>query len=104
MRGDDPFTDCIDPMSETIVPTSKDGKLIAAFGPRTEPLPARHRGRQLRVAIGGAPQQAQGREREDRDVVVGGTPHGVRVALRQGSLVVNSSQGGGSKDTWVLGR
>jgi uncharacterized circularly permuted ATP-grasp superfamily protein len=26
-----------------------------------------------------------------------------RVALRKGSLVVNSSQGGGSKDTWVLG-
>jgi uncharacterized circularly permuted ATP-grasp superfamily protein len=26
-----------------------------------------------------------------------------RVALREGSLVVNSSQGGGSKDTWVLG-
>jgi uncharacterized circularly permuted ATP-grasp superfamily protein len=26
-----------------------------------------------------------------------------RVALRRGSLVVNSSQGGGSKDTWVLG-
>ena len=26
-----------------------------------------------------------------------------RVALRQGSLIVNSSQGGGSKDTWVLG-
>jgi uncharacterized circularly permuted ATP-grasp superfamily protein len=25
-----------------------------------------------------------------------------RVALRPGSLVVNSSQGGGSKDTWVL--
>jgi uncharacterized circularly permuted ATP-grasp superfamily protein len=25
-----------------------------------------------------------------------------RVALRQGSFVVNSSQGGGSKDTWVL--
>ena len=25
-----------------------------------------------------------------------------RVALRQGSLVVNSSQGGGSKDTWVV--
>jgi uncharacterized circularly permuted ATP-grasp superfamily protein len=37
-------------------------------------------------------------------------PHGIeivpggltRVALREGSLVVNSSQGGGSKDTWVL--
>jgi len=27
-----------------------------------------------------------------------------RVALRPGSLVVNSSQGGGSKDTWVLGK
>lgn len=27
-----------------------------------------------------------------------------RVALRRGSLVVNSSQGGGSKDTWVLAR
>ena len=26
-----------------------------------------------------------------------------RVALKKGSLVVNSSQGGGSKDTWVLG-
>lgn len=25
-----------------------------------------------------------------------------RVALRDGSLVVNSSQGGGTKDTWVL--
>ncbi len=25
-----------------------------------------------------------------------------RVALRRGSLVVNSSQGGGSKDTWVI--
>ena len=27
-----------------------------------------------------------------------------RVALREGSLIVNSSQGGGSKDTWVLER
>lgn len=27
-----------------------------------------------------------------------------RVALRKGSLVVNSSQGGGSKDTWVVDR
>jgi uncharacterized circularly permuted ATP-grasp superfamily protein len=32
-------------------------------------------------------------------VVPGGL---TRVALRKGSLVVNSSQGGGSKDTWVL--
>ena len=36
-----------------------------------------------------------------RDVYV--LPGGLtRVALREGSLVVNSSQGGGSKDTWVL--
>jgi hypothetical protein len=26
-----------------------------------------------------------------------------RVALQEGGLVVNSSQGGGSKDTWVVG-
>ena len=25
-----------------------------------------------------------------------------RVALTKGSLVVNSSQGGGSKDTWIV--
>ena len=32
------------------------------------------------------------------------TPGGLtRVALKKGSLVVNSSQGGGTKDTWVLG-
>ena len=36
-----------------------------------------------------------------RDVKV--TPGGLtRVAMRRGSLVVNSSQGGGGKDTWVL--
>ncbi|EXI85319.1 MAG: hypothetical protein AW11_03642 [Candidatus Accumulibacter regalis] len=34
---------------------------------------------------------------------VGMVPGGLtRVALREGSLVVNSSQGGGTKDTWVL--
>lgn len=36
---------------------------------------------------------------EKVSVVPGGL---TRVALRKGSLVVNSSQGGGSKDTWVL--
>jgi uncharacterized circularly permuted ATP-grasp superfamily protein len=36
-----------------------------------------------------------------RDIYV--LPGGLtRVALTKGSLVVNSSQGGGSKDTWVL--
>jgi uncharacterized circularly permuted ATP-grasp superfamily protein len=38
---------------------------------------------------------------EDIRVIPGGL---TRVALKKGSLVVNSSQGGGSKDTWVLGR
>jgi uncharacterized circularly permuted ATP-grasp superfamily protein len=36
---------------------------------------------------------------EKTTIVPGGL---TRVALRKGSLVVNSSQGGGSKDTWVL--
>jgi uncharacterized circularly permuted ATP-grasp superfamily protein len=35
---------------------------------------------------------------EDLYVLPGGLR---RVALKKGSLVVNSSQGGGSKDTWV---
>jgi uncharacterized circularly permuted ATP-grasp superfamily protein len=35
----------------------------------------------------------------DISIVPGGL---TRVALREGSLVVNSSQGGGTKDTWVL--
>ena len=36
---------------------------------------------------------------EEVTIIPGGL---TRVALREGSLVVNSSQGGGSKDTWVL--
>jgi uncharacterized circularly permuted ATP-grasp superfamily protein len=35
------------------------------------------------------------------EIVAGGL---TRVALKEGSLVVNSSQGGGSKDTWVLAK
>jgi uncharacterized circularly permuted ATP-grasp superfamily protein len=36
----------------------------------------------------------------DLHVTTGGL---TRVAMREGSLVVNSSQGGGSKDTWIVG-
>jgi uncharacterized circularly permuted ATP-grasp superfamily protein len=36
---------------------------------------------------------------KDVTVVPGGL---TRVALKEGSLVVNSSQGGGTKDTWIL--
>jgi uncharacterized circularly permuted ATP-grasp superfamily protein len=38
---------------------------------------------------------------ENVTIIPGGL---TRVALKRGSLVVNSSQGGGSKDTWVLGQ
>jgi uncharacterized circularly permuted ATP-grasp superfamily protein len=38
---------------------------------------------------------------KETTIVPGGL---TRVALREGSLVVNSSQGGGTKDTWVLER
>ncbi|HEY6764143.1 MAG TPA: circularly permuted type 2 ATP-grasp protein [Candidatus Sulfotelmatobacter sp.] len=52
--------------------------------------------------------EVQGRHVDLRPYILYGenvtlVPGGLtRVALRQGSLVVNSSQGGGSKDTWVL--
>lgn len=52
--------------------------------------------------------QLEGRHIDLRPYILYGekvtvTPGGLtRVALRKGSLVVNSSQGGGSKDTWVL--
>lgn len=39
------------------------------------------------------------RPNDDAFVTMGGL---TRVALREGSLVVNSSQGGGSKDTWIV--
>jgi uncharacterized circularly permuted ATP-grasp superfamily protein len=52
--------------------------------------------------------QLQGRHVDLRPFVLSGQeayvlPGGLtRVALREGSLTVNSSQGGGTKDTWVL--
>jgi uncharacterized circularly permuted ATP-grasp superfamily protein len=52
--------------------------------------------------------QVEPRHVDLRPYILNGTrvtivPGGLtRVALRRGSLVVNSSQGGGSKDTWVL--
>ncbi|MDF1756358.1 MAG: circularly permuted type 2 ATP-grasp protein [Verrucomicrobiales bacterium] len=52
--------------------------------------------------------KVEGRHIDLRPFVLSGkktvvVPGGLtRVALRKGSLVVNSSQGGGSKDTWVL--
>ncbi len=58
---------------------------------------------------GGAGGRLEGRHVDLRPYILSGAkdihvlPGGLtRVALRKGSLVVNSSQGGGSKDTWVL--
>jgi uncharacterized circularly permuted ATP-grasp superfamily protein len=56
----------------------------------------------------GGPSRFEGRRVDLRPYILYGEkvtviPGGLtRVALRRGSLVVNSSQGGGSKDTWVL--
>ena len=55
-------------------------------------------------------RKTEGRHVDLRPFIINGEeiyvmPGGLcRVALKRGSLVVNSSQGGGSKDTWVLGR
>jgi uncharacterized circularly permuted ATP-grasp superfamily protein len=58
------------------------------------------------VAAGIAPRHVDLRPfvltgRDRTRIVPGGL---TRVALQEGSLVVNSSQGGGTKDTWVLDR
>ena len=91
----------------------------AQHGGAARGVPPAHPGRaaQLhRAADAGAVARAEFHQRPDRiramstfvrtccaaktfTVVPGGL---TRVALRRGSLVVNSSQGGGSKDTWVL--
>jgi hypothetical protein len=52
--------------------------------------------RELKTVFRGRIPVLMGREVR---IVPGGL---TRVALREGSLVVNSSQGGGTKDTWVL--
>ena len=55
------------------------------------------------VAAGLAPRHIDLRPYVLAGKGVGLVPGGLtRVALREGSLVVNSSQGGGTKDTWVL--
>jgi uncharacterized circularly permuted ATP-grasp superfamily protein len=51
---------------------------------------------------------AEPRHLDLRPFILSGASHYVtmggltRVAMRKGSIVVNSSQGGGSKDTWVV--
>jgi uncharacterized circularly permuted ATP-grasp superfamily protein len=64
-------------------PTLTEANGVAGLGPRLVDL-------RPFVLLGAKPR-----------VLAGGL---TRVALREGCLVVNSSQGGGSKDTWVLER
>jgi uncharacterized circularly permuted ATP-grasp superfamily protein len=83
----------------------------AAFAERIEAVPRNYIA-QPTLALSRAPviveDHFEGRHVDLRPYILYGQeiyvlPGGLtRVALRKGSLVVNSSQGGGSKDTWVL--
>ncbi len=84
---------------------------ISAFRKRLVADPSNYIA-QPTLALSRAPcfveQQIEGRHVDLRPFILHGerttiVPGGLtRVALKRGSLVVNSSQGGGSKDTWVL--
>jgi uncharacterized circularly permuted ATP-grasp superfamily protein len=84
---------------------------IAEFRKRIEADPRNYIGQPV-VSLSTSPTSCNGsmagRHVDLRPYIIYGSdvkivPGGLtRVALREGSLVVNSSQGGGSKDTWVL--
>ena len=85
---------------------------IAAFRKQIEAEPRNYIGQPM-ISLSRHPTRAdqncfEGRHIDLRPYIIYGekivvVPGGLtRVALRKGSLVVNSSQGGGSKDTWVL--
>ena len=91
-------------------PTSSKAE-IEAFRDRLKAFPANYIA-QPTLALSAVPTFTQSgvapRHVDLRPFVLTGdqiriTPGGLtRVALKEGSLVVNSSQGGGTKDTWVL--
>ncbi len=85
---------------------------IAAFRRQIEAEPRNYIGQPM-ISLSRHPTRVdnggfEGRHIDLRPYIINGekiviAPGGLtRVALRKGSLVVNSSQGGGSKDTWVL--
>ncbi|HEX4119395.1 MAG TPA: circularly permuted type 2 ATP-grasp protein [Verrucomicrobiae bacterium] len=91
---------------------SADAKEIEAFRQRIVADPRNYIGQPM-IPLSRHPTHVestdfQGRHIDLRPYIICGekttvVPGGLtRVALRPGSLVVNSSQGGGSKDTWVL--
>jgi uncharacterized circularly permuted ATP-grasp superfamily protein len=93
-----------------IGPAASDSE-IAEFRPKLEADPRGYIAQEV-VSLSRHPtlidDHLEGRHIDLRPFVISGEkieviPGGLtRVALRRGSLVVNSSQGGGSKDTWVL--
>lgn len=121
---DDQRAECLDRLDELVVkpvagsggygmligPSASDGE-IAAFREQIEADPRGYIAQEV-VSLSRHPTLAgdklAGRHVDLRPFVLSGEtidviPGGLtRVALREGSLVVNSSQGGGSKDTWVL--
>ncbi len=121
---DDQRAECLDRLDELVVkpvagsggygmligPSASDGE-IAAFREQIEADPRAYIAQEV-VSLSRHPTLAgdklAGRHVDLRPFVLSGEtidviPGGLtRVALREGSLVVNSSQGGGSKDTWVL--
>jgi len=85
---------------------------IAAFRKKVEAEPRNYIAQPM-ISLSRHPTRVdsncfEGRHIDLRPYIINGekiviVPGGLtRVALRKGSLVVNSSQGGGSKDTWVL--
>ncbi len=75
-------------IAQPVVTLSTHPTLIADAGSGAPRLAPRHVDLRPFVLMGTNPR-----------VLAGGL---TRVALREGSLIVNSSQGGGSKDTWVV--
>ena len=75
-------------IAQPVFPLSVHPTLAGAGADGGSALVARHVDLRPFVLLGERPR-----------VLAGGL---TRVALREGSLIVNSSQGGGSKDTWVL--
>jgi uncharacterized circularly permuted ATP-grasp superfamily protein len=75
-------------IAQPVFPLSVHPTLVGSAGDGKPALAARHVDLRPFVLLGQKPR-----------VLAGGL---TRVALREGSLIVNSSQGGGSKDTWVL--
>ncbi|HZR80981.1 MAG TPA: circularly permuted type 2 ATP-grasp protein [Candidatus Binatia bacterium] len=76
-------------IAQPVIQLSVHPTVIGESGNGAGPIQPRHVDLRPFVLLGAKPR-----------VLAGGL---TRVALREGSLIVNSSQGGGSKDTWVLG-